>query len=111
MAYKKEIKVFIASPGDVPEERDIVRDVCDELNRSTLLKPFGISFEAIGWEDAFPSPGRPQEIINRLVDVCELFVCIFHRRFGTPTGKEGSGTFAEFLRAYDVGFRCARKEI
>ena len=101
MKHKKEINIFIASPGDVKEERGIVREICDELNRSTLLKPFGISFEATGWEDAFPSPGRPQEVINKLVDECDIFVCIFHKRYGTPTGEEESGTLEEFLNAYD----------
>ena len=101
MANKKEITVFIASPGDVIEERNDVRKVCDELNKSNLLKPFGVYFQATGWEDLFPSPGRPQEIINRLVEKCDILVCIFHKRFGSPTGKEESGTLEEFLNAYD----------
>ncbi len=101
MTYKKEINVFIASPGDVKEERKIVRDVCEGLNKSTLLKPYGIYFQTTGWEDAFPSPGRPQQIINKLMDGCDIFVCIFHKRFGTHTGKVESGTLEEFLLAYD----------
>jgi energy-coupling factor transporter ATP-binding protein EcfA2 len=101
MKDKKEISVFIASPGDVTAERTVVREICEDLNKSALLKPYGISFQAIGWEDAFPSPGRPQEIINRLVEECDIFVCIFHKRFGSPTGKEASGTLEEFLLAYD----------
>jgi len=101
MKDKKEISVFIASPGDVTAERTVVREICEDLNKSALLKPYGISFQAIGWEDAFPSPGRPQELINRLVEECDIFVCIFHKRFGSPTGKEASGTLEEFLLAYD----------
>ncbi len=101
MKYKKEINVFIASPGDVKEERSIVRDVRKELNESPWLKDYGFYFEATGWEDAFPSPGRPQEIINRLVDECDIFICVFHKRFGSPTGEEEAGTLEEFLLAYD----------
>ncbi|MBF8277704.1 MAG: putative signal transduction protein with Nacht domain [Candidatus Brocadiaceae bacterium] len=101
MKDKKEITVFIASPGDVTEERNIVRSVCEGLNKSALLKPYNLLLQATGWEDAFPSPGRPQEIINRLVKECDLFICIFHKRFGSPTGKEASGTLEEFLLAYD----------
>ncbi len=97
----KEINLFIASPGDVKEERKIVRNVCEELNKSTLLRPYGICFHAIGWEEVIPSAGRPQEIINKLVDECDFFVCIFHKRFGSPTGKEEAGTLEEFLIAYD----------
>ena len=101
MKDKKEITVFIASPGDVAEERNIVRSVCEGLNKSALLKPYNLLLQATGWEDAFPSPGRPQEIINRLVKECDLFICIFHKRFGSPTGKEESGTLEEFLLAYN----------
>ncbi|MCP4371790.1 MAG: DUF4062 domain-containing protein, partial [Deltaproteobacteria bacterium] len=101
MKNKKEINVFIASPGDVKKEREIVRNVCEGLNKSTLLKPYGISFLATGWEEVIPSAGRPQEIINKLVDDCDIFVCVFHKRFGSPTGKEEAGTLEEYLNAYD----------
>lgn len=99
---KKELNIFIASPGDVPEERNIVRKVCEDLNKSTLLEPYGISFKVTGWEDALPSAGRPQAIINQLVNTCDIFICIFHKRFGSPTGKAESGTLEEFLLAWDL---------
>ena len=51
--------VFIASPSDVQEERDIVREVCDELNGNKLVENDNIQFKAVGWEDALPSAGRP----------------------------------------------------
>ncbi len=102
MRNKRELNAFIASPGDVPEERIIVRQVCDELNKKAWMSSYGISFKATGWEDVFPSPGRPQEIINKLVDECDIFVCILHKKFGTHTGKEESGTLEEFLKAYDL---------
>jgi formylglycine-generating enzyme required for sulfatase activity len=99
---KREINVFIASPGDVQEERAIVREVCASLNRRpTIGDNFGILFRPVGGENAFPSAGRPQEIINRLVEECDVFVCILHKRFGTPSGKEVSGTLEEFLLAYE----------
>lgn len=101
MKDKKEFTVFIASPGDVKEEREIVREVCAELSKDLFLRDYGVSFQAEGWEEVFPSPGRPQEIINTLVDRCDLFICIFHKRFGTPSGKAKSGTLEEFLKAYN----------
>lgn len=98
----KQLMVFIASPGDVDEERDAVRDVCEQLNKSPLIREKCLLLHPVGWEDAIPSPGRPQEIINRLVEECDLFVCIFCKRFGTPTGKKESGTLEEFFLAYDL---------
>ena len=99
MAKIQEYKVFIASPGDVPEERAVARDVCRQLDEDPLIRKEDATFRAVGWKDAFPGPGRPQEIINRLVKECDLFVCLFHKRLGTPSGKEESGTLEEFLLA------------
>jgi len=97
-----EYNVFIASPGDVREERQMVHDVCRDLNKDTLVKKDNIQFNAVGWEDVIPEAGRPQEIINCLVDRCDIFVCIFHKRFGSPTGTQESGTLEEILRAYET---------
>lgn len=97
----RQLNVFIASPGDVQEERGIIREVCEETRNDPFCKSKGVSLEASGWEDVFPEAGRPQETINRLVRECDLFVCILHKRFGAPTGKEESGTLEEFLLAYD----------
>ena len=93
--------IFIASPGDVPEEREIVRDVCRQLNEDRLIRSYDVAFRPVGWEDAFPGAGRPQAMINRLVEACDIFVCLFHKRFGTPSGEADSGTLEEFLLAYD----------
>ena len=95
----KRFKVFIASPRDVLEERQIVREVCEELNRDPLFNKDSYLL-ARGWEDVFPQAGRPQAIINKLVRDCDLFVCVMHKRFGTPTKKAESGTLEEFLLAY-----------
>jgi hypothetical protein len=101
MRQFKEYQVFIASPGDLDQERDIVRNVCDQLNGDILVRSHRITFNAVGWQDVIPDAGRPQEIINRLVKDCDIFVCLFHKRLGTPSGKEESGTLEEFLLAYE----------
>jgi hypothetical protein len=67
MRYVKELNVFIASPTDVEAEREIVRGVCRQLNRDKLIQGYNIAFKDSGWEDVFPAPGRPQDIVNRLV--------------------------------------------
>lgn len=93
----KVIEIIIASPGDVAEERQIVRDVIAEWNavyardRSVVLLP-------VGWE-THSSPelsGRPQQIINeRLLAHADLLVGIFWTRVGSPTGKAISGSIEE----------------
>lgn len=98
MAYDATVlKVMLASPGDVAQERRLARDVVHEWNvvhaedRHTILMP-------VGWEShSFPEMGdRAQAIINKQVlEGCDLLVAIFWTRLGTPTGKSPSGTVEE----------------
>jgi hypothetical protein len=98
MSYDAKVfNVMIASPGDVPEERKIAREVVlswntanAEINRKVLLP--------IAWEThSHPEMGdRPQGIINKqLLFRCDLLVAIFWTRLGTPTGSHNSGTVEE----------------
>lgn len=101
----KLIKVFLASPGDVAEERRLAKRVEEDLNK-TLISNMNISIRIYGWEDTLPSNGRPQEIINRELDDCELFVGILWKRWGTNPANNGiytSGFEEEFERALE---RC-----
>lgn len=95
MKNLSQLSVFIASPGDVEEEREIVREVCEELSKNALCRMHSLRFHAVGWEDAIPAAGQTQEIINKLVEECDIFVCLFHKRFGSPSGKEDSGTLGK----------------
>lgn len=91
------LKVMIASPGDVPQERHLIREVIHEWNavhaedRKTVLQP-------VGWEShASPQMGdRPQAIINKQVlQGCDILVAAFWTRLGSPTGNSPSGTVEE----------------
>ncbi len=63
--------VFIASPGDLNEERARFRDVIEEVN-SIKANSMGMQLEPLGWEDTLPSKGRPQELINEDIQRCDL---------------------------------------
>jgi len=92
----KRVLVFIASPGDVPNERSSVRHAVERINR-LVAKDNGFLLEPIGWEDIPPEKGnRTQEIINPRVNAASIFVGILHRRFGQPTGEAESGTEEEY---------------
>lgn len=98
MVYEaKVLEVMIASPGDVSEERQIVREVLNSWNvlhgrtRKAMLIP-------VGWEthSAPELGGRAQQMINdRLLSHCDLLVGIFWTRLGSPTGSAASGTVEE----------------
>ena len=91
------IKVMIASPSDVANERNIIRDVIHEWN-AVHSEDRGIILMPVGWE-THSSPamgGRPQEIINKqILKDCDLLIAVFWTKFGTPTGKADSGTAEE----------------
>jgi hypothetical protein len=95
-----ELKVFLASPSDVSEERARARNVL-QLTSDALGETRGIHLKVVGWEDVPPDLGDPQALINRYSEGADLVVVLFARRFGTPTPNFASGTLEEFTRAKD----------
>lgn len=91
----EEIFVFVASPSDVPEERDAIRRAADEVIAAIRLA-MPIRVTVTGWEEVPPAFGRPQATINPLVAQCHLFVGLLNRRWGTHTGVFSSGFEEEF---------------
>jgi methyl-accepting chemotaxis protein len=95
-------RIFIASPSDVNEERNIVRSIVDEINTNNNIK--NIKLNVIGWEDStFPSIGEDaQDVINgQINDDYDILLGILWSRMGTPTKRDISGTKEEFERAYN----------
>lgn len=100
MTYKATVlSVMIASPGDVTEERNLIRDIIHEWN-DINSRTTGCVLLPVGWEThSAPDLGRrAQEIINRSVNYCDLLVGVFWTRLGTPTGDFESGTVEEIKR-------------
>jgi len=94
------IRVFVALPSDVTEERHLLGKVVEELNRG-MGSELDVTLELVRWEThASPDMGRPQEIINRQVGPYDIFIGMMWRRFGTPTGVADSGTQEEFESAF-----------
>jgi len=92
------IRVFVASPGDIPAERDMICDLIDEWNHTHSER--GVIVEAIRWEThSHAAAGdNPQKIINRqLLDKydCDVLIAIFWSRLGTPTDTHDAGTLEE----------------
>ncbi|BAY41794.1 hypothetical protein NIES2111_61900 (plasmid) [Nostoc sp. NIES-2111] len=100
--------VLIASPGDVKEEREIIREEIHRWN-SIHTRNMKIILQSVGWEtDATPDlKERGQAVINRqLVDTCDMLIGAFWTRLGTPTPEAESGTVEEIERAAKEGKRC-----
>jgi hypothetical protein len=97
-ATRKErrlIQIFIASPGDLREEREKFAEVVAELNQ-IKANPMGLQLEPLGWKEVPPGAGRPQALINEEVVKCDLFVLLLWKRWGMPSGEKSSGTEEEF---------------
>lgn len=104
---RKIIRAFLASPGDLQEERKAIRDVVDEFNES-WADELGYQVELIGWEETIAGFGRPQQLINQDLDRCDLFLGMIWKRWGTPPdhgGNFSSGFEEEFERSIE---RCER---
>jgi hypothetical protein len=109
------LRIVVASPGDVKDERKLVQQVADELNRGTA-KDLGMRLEVSRWEtDAYPGfhADGPQGLIDPIlnIDECDILVGIFWKRFGTPVKDANSGTEHEILRAYEAWQKKKRPHI
>lgn len=79
---RKIVKVFLASPGDLGDERLAAKAVVDEFNLLTA-DDLGYQVELIGWEETVATFGRPQATINLELARCELFIGVMWKKWGT----------------------------
>jgi hypothetical protein len=97
-----QLKVFVASPSDIKDERVIIGEVLDDINK--IFSPrFGLEFDLVKWEmDTYPGIGDDaQSVINNQIgDDYDVLVGIFWTRIGTATKRSVSGTVEEIMRAY-----------
>ena len=107
------VKVFLASPGGLKEERLAAKSVVDEFNK--LWADFlGYQIQLVGWEDTVSRVGRPQNVINRDLEQCEYFIGIMGTRWGTPPEESGpytSGFEEEFRTSISRREETGRPEI
>jgi len=113
------IKVFLASPEDVQDERERIHRVIERLNRIYSNRNQDLVIEPIsGSVNAVPAMGNPQSQITVQLDPnsWDIFIGIFWHKFGTPTGnlhpETGelflSGTEEEFYEAYKCWIDAGR---
>ena len=98
---RKILHAFLASPGDLQEERQAIRGVVAEFNE-LWADEMGYQVELLGWEETVAGYGRPQHLINQEVDQCDLFIGMIWKRWGTPPSEGDeftSGFHEEFERS------------
>ena len=97
------IVVFVASPSDLEPERNCLEEVIQELNQS-WSRATGFRLELVRWEThGYPGVGQDaQDVLNReLPNDPDIFIGLMWSRYGTETGRAGSGTEEEFNRALE----------
>lgn len=104
----KEIRVLIASPGDVVRERELLLDKLEtKFRRDHYEERCGARIVVEGWEVVASQTGYPQDIIHsELVTKANIILAVFRHKLGSPTidlktGKDraASGTAEELLFA------------
>lgn len=123
-----QFRIFLASPGDVSDERQIVRDTISNVLPKDPFIRGRATFDIISWDDPNAAPGldahlSPQEAINQRLprpSECDVVVVILWSRMGTPlptkiTREDGStyqsGTEWEFEDALNVAENCGTPTI
>ncbi len=112
--HRKLLKIFLASPGDLQDERKIARRIVVEEN-TNHANVLGYHIELVGWEETVAQFRRAQEVINRDLDQCDFFVGLMWKRWGTPPGPVGhpytSGFEEEYTRSVERHHRTGAPEI
>lgn len=80
---RRFVKVFLASPGDLADERKAAKLVVEEFN-ALLAEEFGYQVELVGWEDTVSVFGRPQATINK----CGYNIEGFDRNLVDSSGRD-----------------------
>jgi len=107
MTDSKIVKILVASPSDVDEERLIVEQVIEDWNTRNSAKQ-QLTLMAVLWEKhAAPENtgdgGGPQPRITRqIVDDCDCAIGIFWNRIGTPTVFAEGGAVEEVHRMLTI---------
>ena len=90
--HARILRVFVASPGDVKAERDVMAHVIERVN-DTLGEENALRLTLFRWEkQAVPGLGEPQPQLNPDLDRADIVVAIFWSRLGTIGGAGMTGT-------------------
>jgi tetratricopeptide (TPR) repeat protein len=98
------IKIFLASPGDLGNEREIVRQSVAGYNSVHSIDT-GLAFQVVGWEDCSTGIGRPQSLINPALEGSDYAMVLLANKWGSQPSPAyqknsfSSGTEEEFVTA------------
>jgi tetratricopeptide (TPR) repeat protein len=110
MATKiSRLRVFIASPGGLADERKAFREEIQDYNEAESL-PRDVLFHPVGWEDTLGAVGRPQAIINEDVRASDFFILLLWNRWGSRPGTRSSRFTSGTEEEYHIAMKCYRSK-
>jgi tetratricopeptide (TPR) repeat protein len=80
------LRIFLASPGDLADEREVVRACVDE-HRARRRGQSNAAYEFVGWERVRGTARRPQEAINELIGESHFLIALFKGSWGSEPGS------------------------
>src|SRR5258708_9548864 len=86
MADAVPLRIFLASPGDLGDEREVVRACVDE-HRARRRGQSNAAYEVVGWERVRGTARRPQEAINELIGESHFLIALFKGLWGSEPGS------------------------
>ena len=127
MSSETKFRIFLASPGDVQDERNLARKVVDQIRHERAFRD-RLNIEVVAWDQpgasvAMDAGLTPQEAIKQGLpkpSECDLVVVIFWSRMGTPLPSEYkkaddqpylSGTEWEYENAMGASSRPQRPAV
>lgn len=112
-------RIFLASPGDVTEERRIARDVVDHLRSERTFRD-ELNLQVVAWDQpgydiALPMGMTPQQAIAEGAPQpceCDLLLINLWSRMGTPLPADyvkPDGSIAHGLNDYPSTYEFGRR--
>lgn len=86
MADALPLRIFLASPGDLTDERQVVRTCIEEFNLRRMGET-NVAYEVVGWERVRGTARRPQDAINELILESHFLIALFKGSWGSEPGS------------------------
>ena len=91
MDMLERIRVVLASPSDLAEEREMIRKLVEELN--TISTRYNVYIDLRMWDKAVPALNEsgPQGVVDLDLEIpkADIFLCLYWKRVGTIIQQEG----------------------
>ena len=92
----KTITVFLASSNELNYDRNSFQALIAKLD--DIYEPRGIRIKCRRWEDfpAYCTGERTQDVYNKTVRSCDMYICMFHKEAGQYTIEEFEQALDEY---------------